>query len=216
MKPIKESIDGVFKAIIDRVGIKEIPEKEVIDLIIKSREKSISALIPPRYLRHIRQAIQDRDILIESLFRGDIVSILGPVGSGKTSLAAAIAFQAASAGVTINKAPNISFDFFNATGLIFELQGGYSNGSTSDVRNNIKSKKLVLIDDIFAGETTSAIHRELLYLIDYRYGAKLATIITSNLSLSEIAQIDARIASRIVEGYTVKLNGKDRRLHNDN
>ena len=79
------------------------------------------------------------------------------------------------------------------------------------VKDRIKSVDLLIFDDVATKATTEAFTEELYEIIDYRATEELATVFTSNVPLSEIADLlGDRIASRI-EGMTVPVEfaGKD-------
>ena len=73
---------------------------------------------------------------------------------------------------------------------------------------------LLVLDDLGA-EKTSDWSRQVFYLLlDRRYREMKQTIITTNLSLEQIAEtFDDRVASRLCEmGVTIELKGKDKRV----
>ena len=76
-----------------------------------------------------------------------------------------------------------------------------------------RKAKLLALDDLGSGYGTDWARAELAALIEHRHAEGLATIITSNLSLDELASaIDPRVASRIGEYGTVwVLAGRDLR-----
>lgn len=79
------------------------------------------------------------------------------------------------------------------------------------VKDRAKTVDLLVFDDVATKGTTEAYTEELYEIIDHRATEELATIFTSNVPLSEIAELlGDRIASRI-EGMTVpvEFKGKD-------
>lgn len=81
------------------------------------------------------------------------------------------------------------------------------------VKDRAKTVDLLVFDDVATKGTTEAYTEELYEIIDHRATEELATIFTSNVPLSEIAELlGDRIASRI-EGMTVpvEFKGKDYR-----
>lgn len=97
-----------------------------------------------------------------------------------------------------------------------QFRGTYQMQETASkkyyaVKDRIKSVDLLVFDDVATKATTEAFTEELYEIIDYRATEELATIFTSNVPLSEIADLlGDRIASRI-EGMTVpvEFKGKD-------
>lgn len=77
----------------------------------------------------------------------------------------------------------------------------------------IKNAKRLILDDLGAEKLTDFAAEILYDLIDYRWGNLLETVVTSNLSPSEIAAKHGdRIASRILGfGKPVSMIGTDRR-----
>ncbi len=72
---------------------------------------------------------------------------------------------------------------------------------------------LVIIDDLAAVRATEAVKEATIGLIEARYNDRRATIITSNVSLADLAQIvDPRVASRLSEGLHLDTGSKDWRL----
>lgn len=79
----------------------------------------------------------------------------------------------------------------------------------------LKTVPLLLLDDLAAGNTTDYTRRQTYLILNARINAGLSTIVTTNLSLDELAQEDAlgsRIVSRLVSNGTgIKFGGRDRR-----
>jgi len=73
---------------------------------------------------------------------------------------------------------------------------------------------LLFLDDLGAEKMSEWVAEQFYLILNFRYEAKLPTIITSNYSLGELSErLGDRIASRIAEMCdVVKIDGKDRRL----
>ncbi len=69
-----------------------------------------------------------------------------------------------------------------------------------------------LVLDDFGAKLTPAAIATAYEIIDHRIAHQKATIITSNLDLGRISDIDERIASRLSLGHIITINGIDRRL----
>lgn len=70
----------------------------------------------------------------------------------------------------------------------------------------IKINRVVVIDDLFAGKQNELSRSAIYELINTRVtNFNLPTIITSNLTLPQIAKIDERIASRLQGGMTFEM-----------
>jgi DNA replication protein DnaC len=116
---------------------------------------------------------------------------MGPYGSGKTHLAAAIANYRAATGI-----PPL---FIMVPDLLDHLRSTFSpDSSTSYDRrfNQIRTAPLLILDDLGTQSMTPWVKEKLYQLFNYRYNANLPTVITTADSLSEI---DPRIRSRMLD-----------------
>jgi DNA replication protein DnaC len=106
--------------------------------------------------------------------------------------------------------------FVNAKNFLAELRETFSSvGSESEVMKRYLAPPLLVFDDLGAEKTSDWTRDRVLFLLETRlYDRKKQTIITSNLSISEIASvIDDRLSSRIVETCACfRLEGEDLRL----
>ncbi|MFO8009361.1 MAG: ATP-binding protein [Dehalococcoidia bacterium] len=120
----------------------------------------------------------------------DWLVLVGPAGSGKTHLAAAITNR------QINSSRPVVF------ASVSELLEGLRAGSKGDSKrtaalnlNDIKNSSLLILDDLSV-ETETAWGREKLYqILNFRYNARLATVITA--TNPGIESLDARMWSRL-------------------
>ncbi len=122
--------------------------------------------------------------------RGWIV-LLGGYGSGKTHLAAAIA--------NYNLALGRPVMFVVVPDLLDHLRAAYAPNSETGVDerlDTIREAPLLVLDDLGAHNSTAWAQEKLFQIINYRYNAQLATVMTSNLRLEEI---DPRISSRLAD-----------------
>ena len=89
-----------------------------------------------------------------------------------------------------------------------------SEQSETEIINNLSEANILILDDLGAEKSSEFALQSLYVIIDQRYSEIRPTIITSNLSLGEIAEkVGDRIASRIAGMCKViELKGKDRRL----
>jgi DNA replication protein DnaC len=117
--------------------------------------------------------------------------LFGGYGCGKTHLAAAIANQAVERGHGVL--------FVVVPDLLDHLRATYS--PTSPVRyderfEQVRSAPLLILDDLGTQSSTQWAQEKLFQILNYRYNARLPTVITSNYSMEEI---DLRIRSRMVD-----------------
>ncbi len=120
---------------------------------------------------------------------------MGVTGCGKTHLAAAI--------VNYRYQSNQPALFVVVTEFLDHLRSTFSPDSKvsyDQLFEKVKTAPLLVLDD-FGEQTTTPWAREKLYqVINYRYNARLATVITTRYSLEEILeQIEVSISSRLVD-----------------
>ncbi len=120
---------------------------------------------------------------------------IGPVGSGKTHLAASIANHRYKLGQ-----PAL---FVVVPDLLDHLRATYGPDSQTSFDRTfeaLKSSPLLILDD-FGAQTSSPWAKEKLFqLINHRHNGRLPTVITTNLSLDQIARdTDHRIVSRLLD-----------------
>ena len=146
--------------------------------------------------------------------KGNGLTLVGNVGTGKTHLAASIANY-------IIRNHNIKLVFGNVTGLLAEIKATYNKDSDiSEMKllKELKETPLLIIDDL-GKEKTSDWTNEVLYLIiNYRYENLLPMIITSNLRLEELgSKMGEATISRVLEvNRTIGFNSKDYRTEKRN
>jgi len=107
--------------------------------------------------------------------------------------------------------------FKNCVKLMFEVNSGIDDGTgmMSKIEPMITNHYDALILDDFGINKMTDHARQVFYMIiDSRYSNGLTTLITTNLSLPEIYQIDNRTSSRIAGmcGQIIQFDGKDRRI----
>ncbi len=117
--------------------------------------------------------------------------LLGGYGCGKTHLAAAIANYRVSQGQ-----PAL---FIVVPDLLDHLRMTYSPHSpvSYDERfETVRTAPLLILDDLGTQSATPWAQEKLYQILNYRYNARLPTVITSNRELEEI---DVRLRSRLVD-----------------
>jgi DNA replication protein DnaC len=116
---------------------------------------------------------------------------MGRPGTGKTHLAASIANQRLADGHPAYFVVVPDFlDYLRAT------YGPESNVSYDKLFEAIRTAPLLVLDDLGAQSSTPWAQEKLYQLLNYRYNAKLPTVITTNSSWDEI---DARLRSRMLD-----------------
>lgn len=113
-------------------------------------------------------------------------------GNGKTHLAAAIANQVARQGEPVL--------FVMVPDLLDHLRATFNpnSGTRLDKRfDEVKTAPLLVLDDLGTESATAWAREKLYQLFNYRYNARLATVITTAVPIDEL---DPRLATRMLDG----------------
>ena len=113
-------------------------------------------------------------------------------GNGKTHLAAAIANQ-----LSVKGEPVL---FVVVPDLLDHLRATFNpaSGVRYDKRfDEVKSAPLLILDDLGTESATSWAREKLYQLFNYRYNARLPTVITT---ATPIEDLDPRLATRMLDG----------------
>lgn len=174
------------------------------------------------------------DLAVNAITNRKSVFLYGSCGTGKSHLAVALAMEWLRAGnfivelaygyqhvirgteKSIDKPYLYLPHFLPSVELFLELKATFDSKTETemDVIDKYSRCPLLIIDDVGA-EKVSDWSRQIFYtLIDRRYRDMKQTIITTNKTPDQIAQlIDERITSRIFEmGEVIELKGNDRRI----
>jgi len=121
----------------------------------------------------------------------------GPVGSGKTYLAASIANELMES--------NLAVLFLVVPDLLDELRATYkSEVNELDLLDTARTIPILILDDLGAHNYTDWTRNRLYSIINYRLNEQLPTVITSNLSLDEMEDyIGVRTTSRIIQSSRI-------------
>lgn len=132
--------------------------------------------------------------------------LTGGIGTGKTHLAASIAHYVAEQGIAVK--------FGNVTDIFQAVRKSFS--TNEDALTEIKTVPVLILDDLGKEMNTEWVKETVYSVINYRYEHLLSTIITTNMTMKELANKfgDATI-SRLKEmcaSSYVNMNGEDYRL----
>ena len=121
--------------------------------------------------------------------------LMGETGCGKTHLAAAIVnyqYQANKPALFV-----VVPEFLDHLRSTFNPE---SKVSYDQVFESVKTSSLLVLDDFGEQSTTSWAREKLYQVVNYRYNAHLATVITTRYSIEEIyKEIDSSISSRMID-----------------
>jgi DNA replication protein DnaC len=131
--------------------------------------------------------------------------LMGSYGTGKTHLAAAIANEVVSLGIETL--------FLTVPDLLDWLRNSYGSSETTyeERFEEIRNIRFLVLDDLGTQNTTPWAREKLYQIINHRYTHRLPTVLTTNLSLS---QIDERVSSRLQDRelvITIQIDSADYR-----
>jgi DNA replication protein DnaC len=186
------------------------------------KARSLSAVIPRRYRdvalerppvteiepRAVVAAVRSFiDRIDEHLDAGRGLWFMGPVGTGKTTLAMLVSKAALKAGRSVA--------IYSLPRLLNEIRDTHgSNRSHVDLLDRLTAVDLLHVDDVGAERTTDWVLEELYSIVNARYEDERSMVITTNLGYDELCgQISARTASRLAEMCDgLELAGEDQRV----
>lgn len=128
----------------------------------------------------------------------------GSVGTGKTHLAAAIAHYVIERGVATK--------FGNVTDIFHSLRNAFA--TDEDILSEVEGMPFLVLDDLGKENLTEWAKETVYSIINYRYEHMLPTVITTNLTMTELQdRLGSATVSRLMEmcGY-VEMIGKDYRI----
>ncbi len=176
-------------------------------LIASAKARSLSAVIPRKYrgASFDRPPVTDIDPKIvaatrhfasridEQLDAGRGLWFMGPVGTGKTTLAMLVSQAALKAGRTVA--------IYSLPDLLRKIRRTFDTGSHEDLFEQLTAVDLLHIDDIGAEQTTPWVLEELYSIVNARYEDERSIVITTNILNREALceQITERTVSRLTE-----------------
>ncbi len=190
-------------------------------LVARAKARSLSAVIPRKYrdVSFDRPPVTDIDPQIvvatrhfavrveEQIDAGRGLWFMGPVGTGKTTLAMLVAQAALSAGRTVA--------IYSLPDLLRKIRRTFDTGSHDDLFDRLTAVDLLHIDDIGAEQTTPWVLEELYSIVNARYEEQRSMVITTNILDREALceQISERTVSRLTEMCDeLPLLGHDHRM----
>ncbi len=164
--------------------------------------------IPPKYrgwvLADYSEAVSER---VGPFLAREVPTVYlhGTVGTKKSSLAAALLRQWRALGQPSKRGGWGEFlPAYVLADTLRDFEGG--KGKVAHWRDC----PILVLDDLGAARNTPHITEQMLFLVQRRYDRERPTIITSNLTLAELADhLDPRAASRMQEGIVLDLGTTD-------
>jgi len=165
----------------------------------------VTEIDPPRVVEEVRSFINRID---DHLDVGRGLWFMGPVGTGKTTLAMLVSQAALKAGRSVA--------IYSLPRLLNEIRdvSHRTERSHVDLLDRLTAVHLLHIDDVGAERTTDWVLEELYSIVNARYEDQRSMVITTNRDPDALGeQIGVRTVSRLVEMCdTVQLLGRDRRM----
>ncbi len=191
-------------------------------VIARIKARSLSAVIPERYrgIGFDRFPVTEIDPTIvgatrrfcdrieDNLDAGRGLWFMGPVGTGKTTLAMLVTQAALKAGRSAAR--------YSLPGLLSQIRKTFDTGGDHNgLLAQLVAVDLLHIDDIGAEQTTPWVLEELYSIINARYEEQRSIVITTNILDRETLceQITERTVSRLTEMCDeLPLLGEDHRM----
>lgn len=209
--------------------------------LVTTYENTVNAHKIPKVYEGMSLPNFDPNIWVSVRNLTDSVYIMGPVGTGKTTLAWSIMKyrwfkQIYNRLQGERRTPKYSFEFINVNDMFIQMKGSFNlvkpkacfeneskyieylktkeNNSESFFVKRISELDDLILDDLGNENSTEWTRSVLKSIVNYRWEKGLWTCFTSNYRISHISQnMDQAMASRITGMCkTLELKGKDRRM----
>ena len=121
-----------------------------------------------------------------NLTQGNFLVLAGATGVGKTHLALAIAWEWFEDGCSVL--------FMRVDDLLDWLRQGYDDGSYHQRLERLRSRNLLILDDLGAEHTSDWAGERIDRIVDWRYVDRTPLVVTTNAMSEDLAP---RVASRL-------------------
>jgi DNA replication protein DnaC len=137
------------------------------------------------------------------------LTIVGPIGTGKSSLAGATVTEWRQRGLPSNGGTGIGE--WLSLNKMADAMRDWSDSGKYRLRQWTEGQFLV-IDELGGLRNNPNCLEKIICIVDHRYCNRLITMFTSNATIEEMsAGMGERLASRLQSGLYIKLEGNDRR-----
>jgi DNA replication protein DnaC len=160
--------------------------------------------VPPKFMDHTldgfrgyTKGLAAKLELIRHWVEGGLATglyLFGSVGTGKTHLAIGLLRA-------LIECRKLRGKFVSARSFIMRCQTAFRQRESAEdiVDELLQSTHFLVLDDVGSEKVTDYARHSLLHLVDECYGRGVVLVITSNVDVQALEQIDKRIASRVVE-----------------
>lgn len=152
--------------------------------------------------RKAREYVKKFDEIKNS--RRNSIMFLGQVGSGKTHLSLAIANS------LMNDCVGVLYMPYRD--VITRIKQNVMDKEVYErIVGRYKNAKVLLIDDLFKGSISKSDVNIMFEIVNFRYFNNLPMIVSCEMGIDEILDVDEAVGSRLYEmsrGYLVELRGK--------
>lgn len=198
-RPCKCREVKTYKRILENSGISEAFQKRTFKNFITTNKPQQVIDARNMAIRYVKEFDNLKNT------KNNSIAFLGQVGSGKTHLSIAIANE------LMKK--NIGVLYMQYREAIIQLKQCIMDEENYNREiDKYKNATVLLIDDLYKGKITDSDRNIMFEIINYRYLKNSPIIVSSELTVDAIIDIDEAIGSRIVEmckGHIFEFSGQE-------
>lgn len=198
-RPCKCREVKTYKRILENSGISEAFQKRTFKNFITTNKPQQILDAKNMAIRYVKEFDNLKNT------KNNSIAFLGQVGSGKTHLSIAIANE------LMKK--NIGVLYMQYREAIIQLKQCIMDEENYNREiDKYKNATVLLIDDLYKGKITDSDRNIMFEIINYRYLKNSPIIVSSELTVDAIIDIDEAIGSRIVEmckGHIFEFSGQE-------
>lgn len=198
-RPCKCREVKTYKRILENSGISEAFQKRTFKNFITTNKPQQVIDARNMAIRYVKEFDNLKNA------KNNSIAFLGQVGSGKTHLSIAIANE------LMKK--NVGVLYMQYREAIIQLKQCIMDEENYNHEiDKYKNATVLLIDDLYKGKITDSDRNIMFEIINYRYLKNSPIIVSSELTVDAIIDIDEAIGSRIVEmckGHIFEFSGQE-------